>query len=248
MRKPMAIMIALLALGSATGAAALQGSAGGHCDGDNHVITVGGYCMPDLDGEFTGLVLVREAIGVCRPPVTLPEVPLPFEPVAAPGGYFEYTATAVLPAPADAATYRYTPYAVRAAGGLEPLLANCDADLRSYALVACADLPLARGTIAFDPGSVGTGTLLYRVESCAEDCWTEDVGVYLDGTMLADLAGEPAPGLLGAVVDVYGTRTHCTMPGGDYHTITRIERTVGGGCGAVPAQPQSWGGLKAVYR
>lgn len=248
MRKPMAIMIVLLVLGGANSAAALQGTAGGHCDGNNHVITVGGYYMPGFDGEFTGLVLVREAIGVCRPPVTLPDVPLPFEPVATPGEWPEYTATAVLPAPGDAATYRYTPYAVRAEGGLEPLLAYCDADMRSYALVACDDVPLARGTIAFDPSSFGTGTLLYLVESCVDDCWTEDVWVYLDGTMLADLAGEPAQGLLGAVVDVYGTRTYCTMPGGDYHTITRIDRTAGGGCGAVPAEPQSWGGLKAVFR
>ncbi len=248
MRKPMAIMTALAMLGWATGAAALQGLADGHCDGNNHVITVGGYYFPDFDGEFTGLVLVREAIGVCRPPVTLPEMPLPFEPVAMPGGHFEYMATVVLPAPGDAATYRYTPYAVRAEGGVEPLLANCDADMRSYALVACDDVPLARGTIAYDPNSFGSGTLLYLIESCMDDCWTEDMWVYLDGSILADLAGEPAQGLLGAVVDVYGTRTYCTMPGGDYHTITRIERTVGGGCGAVPAEPWSWGGLKAVYR
>ena len=247
MRKLLAIMTGLLVLGWTAGAAALQGVATGHCDGDDHVITVSGYYIPDFDGDFSGLVLVREAIGVCRAPLTLPDVPLPFEPVQTPEGLV-YTATAVLPAPAEAATYRYTPYAVRSEGGLEPLFAYCDADMRSYALVACGDLPLARGTVVYDPTSIGTGTLLYLVELCADECWTEDMWVYLEGTMLADLAGEPAQDLLGTVVDVYGTRTYCTMPGGDYHAITRIERTVGGGCGPVPAEPRTWGGLKADYR
>ncbi|MFO7654839.1 MAG: hypothetical protein R6X25_13640 [Candidatus Krumholzibacteriia bacterium] len=243
MRVLLPVSVICLVLGSATGARALQGTATGFCDAGSHVVTISGTIYPDVEGTFTGLVLVREAIGVCAPSVTLPEEPLPFEPQPGDEGFPVYTATAVLPAPADAAVYRYQPYAIRADGGLEPLDANCGADMRSYALVACGSVPFARGSIAYD-----TGTLTYRVELCPDDCWTEPVGVDLDGPTLESLAGEPAPSLVGVVVDVYGTRTYCRMLGGDLHEITALSRTEDGACGPVPASTVTWGDLKAIYR
>lgn len=247
MRYLIATIIGILILGAAGGAWALQGVATGTCDGTNHVVTIEGFTVPAYDGDFTGLVLVRTPIGVCRAPETVTDPPLPFDPQPGPEG-MTYTATAVVPAPAEAAVYRYVPYAVRPDGSLESLLANCSADLRSYALVACDDVPLARGTVAIDPQSIGTGTLAYVIENCADDCWTENIEAYLDGDTFSALAGEPVQNLLGATVDVYGTRTYCTMAGGDYHTVTRIERTTGGVCGAVPDAPTGWGELKALYR
>ncbi len=247
LRLLMTIVLGGLILLPAGDVMALQGAAGGHCDGDQHVLTIAGFYLPQIDGAFTGLVLVREAIGVCREPVTLPDPPLPFDPQPTSEG-FEYTATAVLPAPAEAAVYRYTPYGVRPDGSLEILHAHCSADDRSYALIACSDVPLARGTVVVDPDYANSGTAAVVFDNCADDCWTERIGAYLDLDTFTALTGHSAWDLYGVTVDVYGTRTWCTMLGGDYHTVTRIELTTGGGCGSVPGAPTSWGRLKAQYR
>ncbi|MFO7610111.1 MAG: hypothetical protein R6X35_13145, partial [Candidatus Krumholzibacteriia bacterium] len=151
MRKTMLIGMGLAAVCWPTGASALQGAASGHCAGTDHVVTVSGWTIEAFDGEFTGLVFVREAIGFCTSAVTVPDEPLPFAPQDTGDDYPVYTATAVLPAPAEAAVYRYTPYAVRPGGGLEPIHAQCSADNRSYALVACDEVPLARGTFMLGP-------------------------------------------------------------------------------------------------
>lgn len=246
MRQRILIGLGLVAACWPAGASALQGAAGGHCEGTDHVVTVSGWYIEPFDGEFTGLVFVREAIGFCTPAVTVPDEPLPFTPQDTGDDYPVYTATAVLPAPAEAAVYRYTPYAVRPGGGLEPIHAQCSADDRSYALVACDEVPLARGTFALGPNY--PTVVDFQVLNCPDDCWTEGIGAFLDETIVAQVSGMPAGDLLGRTVDVHGTRTWCTMPGGDYHTVTRIVPTEGGGCGAVPAGDASWGGLKATYR
>lgn len=246
MRQAIMIGLGLAALCRPTGASALQGMAGGHCDGTDHVVSISGWYIEAFDGDFTGLVFVREAIGFCTPAVTVPEEPLPFVPQDTGEAYLVYTATAVLPAPAEAAVYRYTPYAVRPGGGLEPIHAQCDADDRSYALIACAEVPLARGT--FLPGPNYPTVTEFQVLNCPDDCWSEGIGVFLDETSVAQVSGMSAWDLLGRTVDVYGTRTWCTMPPGVYHTVTRIVLTNGGGCGPVPAEDASWGGLKATYR
>jgi hypothetical protein len=238
------IAMALVVLPAA--ALALQGTAVGHCDGADHVVTVSGFYLDFADPEIVGLVFVRAPIGVCGTPVTLPDPPLPFVLQDLGNGLPEYTATLVSPAPAETAVYRYTPYGVRADGGLEPLWAQCDADNRSYALVGCDEVPLARGILALGPNNP---TLTdFQVENCPDDCWSEGIGAFLDEAAVLALSGQSAWDLLGRTVDVYGTRTYCTMSGGDYHELTRIVPTAGGACGSVPALPATWGGLKATYR
>lgn len=246
MRKTILIGMGLAATCWPTGASALQGVAGGHCAGTDHVVTVTGWYIEAFDGEFTGLVFVREAIGFCTSAVAVPEEPLPFVPQDTGDVYPVYTATAVLPAPAEAAVYRYTPYGVRPGGGLELIHAQCDADDRSYALIACDEVPLARGTFMLGPNFPTVTD--FQVLNCPDDCWTEGIGAFLDETIVAQVSGMSVGDLLLQTVDVYGTRTWCTMPGGDHHTVTRIVPTEGGGCGAVPAEESSWGGLKATYR
>lgn len=245
-RTLIAVVMGLGAAGWVTNASALQGAAGGHCEGTDHVVTVSGWYIEAFDGEFTGLVFVREAIGFCTPAVTVPDQPLPFTPQDTGDDYPVYTATVVLPAPAEAAVYRYTPYAVRPGGGLEPIHAQCSADDRSYALIACDEVPLARGTFVLGPNY--PAVIDFQVLNCPDDCWTEGIGAFLDETIVAQVSEMSARELLLQTVDVYGTRTWCTMAGGDYHTVTRIVPTEAGGCGAVPAEDASWGGLKATYR
>ncbi|MFO7610458.1 MAG: hypothetical protein R6X35_14930 [Candidatus Krumholzibacteriia bacterium] len=247
-RTLIAVFMGLGAAGWATNAAALHGSATGHCDGANHVVTVSGWYDEAQDGGLIGLVFVREAIGFCAAPVTVPGEPLPLVQVAGDGPYPTYTTTATLPAPAEAAVYRYTPYAVRADGGLEPLVSNLAADNRTYALVACGEAPILRGTVIPDWDNLDWCGTCFAIDPCPGDCWSETVMVYLDGPTLESLAGEPAAGLLGAVVDVYGARTYCTMPVCVSHTLSGVVRAEDGACGPVPAEDSSWGGLKATYR
>lgn len=249
MRVPIAALATALVLGAACEAAAVQGTASGHCEGDKHVITVGGWYFPDADGEITGLVLVRTAIGVCRDPKVIPDDPLPFEPV--PGGepgLYEYTATVTVPVPAEAAVYAYTPYAVRPDGSREILHAQCSADDRSFALISCGDLPFVRGTVEYDFSNISWCGLCFRVAPCQDDCWTIDPWLTFDSDTLEGMTGRTWQDLLGSAVDLHGDRTWCVMPGGAYYEVTRIVPTEGGVCGSVPAAASSWGSLKAMYR
>lgn len=247
MRTLVAVFIGFSAAGWAADTAALSGVANGHCDGANHVVTVSGLYDEVADGGLTGLVFVRDAIGFCTPPVTVPAEPLPLLPVA---GEFSltYTATAVLPAPAEAAVFRYMPYAVRSDGSLEPLATPPQVFSPISTLVACVDAPLLRGTVTLDLPNLQWCGICYTIEPCPGDCWTEVLQFYLDGPTLESLTGESASDLLGSVVDVFGTNIFCTMPVCASFTITDIERAEDGGCGSVPVAGKSWGGLKATYR
>jgi hypothetical protein len=228
----------------------LDAAASGECQGTIHSVHVSGYYIEEIggeivDGDISGIVFKCEAIGICEPSFFSP--PLPFDPQPNPqGGFPEYYAEYSIEPPLSGVAYRYTPYGVRPDGTLVSTMHHCDADSRSYALVGCEDTPIARGVFVID-GNSG-GDLLFGIQNCGEDCWTEYIGTYLGPSAVQELSGQPWESLLGRVVDIFGTRTYCAMPGGDYHVITRIELSEGGACGPVPTQIETWSGLKAQYR
>lgn len=240
-------ILALILLLPGTLALAMNGSAHVECVGGDHVLTVGGYYFEGDDPEITGLVFRREAVGVCEPDVVFPETPLPFEPDLDPSGFGYYSATLTVTPPRSDVTYRYVPFGVRTDGTLETMFANCDADNRSYALAGCADAPIQRGQAEFSFNCEG-GDYCVEIVPCAADCWSEYVWDRIPIESLPDLWAGPGEFQWGMVVDLYGERTYCTMPGGPYHTITRIERAPDGACGPVPVEPSSWGSFKARYR
>ena len=240
-------ILVLVILLSGSQAFAMQGSAHVECVGGDHVLTVGGWYFEEFDPEVTGLVFRREAIGVCAPDVIIPETPLPFETELDPYGYGNYSATMTVTPPHSDVAYRYQPFAVLTDGSLQPLFAQCDSDNRSYALAGCSDAPIHRGRVEITPNCM-MGDLCINIVPCEANCWSEYYWDYLSIEAFEELAGEPVGNLLGEVVDLYGTRTYCTMPGGNYHEITRIERAPDGVCGPVPVEPSSWGSFKARYR
>jgi hypothetical protein len=226
---------------------AMNGSAHVECVNGDHVVTVGGWYFEEFDPVITGLVFRRETIGLCEPDVMLPETPLPFETEFDPYGYGNYSASMTVTPTESDVTYRYVPFGVRTDGTLEPMFANCDADYRSYALAGCADAPIQRGRVEITPNCM-MGDLCINIVPCSADCWSEYFFDFMSFEMFEELAGEPVGGLMGQVVDLYGTRTYCTMPGGNYYDITRIERAPDGACGPVPVEPSSWGSFKSRYR
>lgn len=247
--KPRAIiLLCTLALVAAPCAWALDGAATVECLDGRHLVTVYGTFIAAADEEVAGLVFKREAIGVCGAVDYIPEVPLPFAPQPDPAfDYPRYEATLAVTPPLAGVAYRYTPFGVRADGTLVTITHYCGADLRSYALAACEGAPFARGLVEFAGQTLG-GTVLLRITPCAEDCWTEPVGAYLDTDILEALTGAAWTAFFGQVVDVFGGRTYCTMAGGDYHDITGIALAPAGGCGPVPVQNISWDGLKAFFK
>ncbi len=248
MKSMILITLCLLLAGPAL---ALDAAATAECVGSDHIITVTGYYLEEIggevvDGEIVGIVFECEAIGVCEPGFFFPETPLPFDPQPSPDGFPVYTAQCTITPPLAGAAYRYTPYGVRPDGSLVATQHNCDADQRSYALASCPGVPLVRGTLVH-AGASGS-EILFGIQNCEANCWTESVWLNLTGSMVEELSGLPWTALLDQTVDVFGDRTYCTMPGGDYNTLTAITLASDPGCGPVPVQAESWGGLKAMYR
>ncbi len=231
---------------------ALMAAANSECVGGAHVVTVSGVYMEEVggeiyDGEISGLVFECQAIGVCEPSFFFPETPLPFDPQPNPGGgWLAYEAECTIVPPLEGVAYRYIPYGVRPDGTLVTTGHYCSADSRSYALASCHEVPIARGVLTF-AGSNG-GDLTFHIESCEPDCWSEGIWTYLDIPTVEELSGQPWGSLFGQVVDLYGTRTYCTMLGGDYHELSGIALSPGGNCGPVPTESESWDSLKAKYR
>lgn len=248
MRHTPIFLFLVLALLVAPNCWALNAAAHAECVGESHLVTVFGYYLEELggevyDGEISGLVFQCEAIGVCEPAFFYPETPLPFDPQPGSEGWLEYQAEFTITPPLSGVAYRYTPFGVRPDGSLVPTQGNCDADNRSYALASCPGVPIARGALVLD-NNYGE----YRIDLCSESCWTEGIWAYLDMALVEELSGQPLGNLLGRVVDVFGTRTYCTMPGGDYHALTGIALAPDGNCGPVPVEMKSWDSLKAMYR
>jgi len=233
-------------------AQALDASAHGECVGGTHEVTVSGHYVEELggeiyDGEISGLVFECQAIGVCEPSFFFPETPLPFEPYPDPnGGFPRYSAEFSIVPPISGVTYRYKPYGVRPDGTLVPTSHHCGSDHRSYALVGCGDIPIARGVI-FDYASYGLPPGLdFRI--CDTNCWSENIWLEWEESMIEELSGLPLEVVLDEVIDIYGTRTYCGMLGAPYYDISRIEITTGGDCGSVPVKRENWDSLKAMYR
>ncbi|MBK7771130.1 MAG: hypothetical protein IPI48_11605 [bacterium] len=252
MRINIARMVALvltssggLRWGRRSRASQLAAAAEVECLDGAHVVTVAGSYFAPVAGEYDHLVLRREAIGICEPAVYLEDTPLPFEPVDE-GGYSRFSSTVAVIPPRDDVVYRYVPFAVRPDGSRQHLTHNCDADIRSYALTNCGTAPFLRGRVDFT--IVGGPQFFFWIVPCEADCWTEFMSGQLGESELTALAGESAFGLIGQVVDVYGRRTYCGMPGDPGFIITGVERTVDGACGPVPVEAVGWGHVKAMYR
>lgn len=240
------VLLVAAALGAGEGRASqLAGAAGVSCLDGTHVVTVAGSYYEPIVGEYDHLVLRREAVGICEPDAYLDDTPLPFEPVDQ-GGYSVFSATITVMPPRADVVYRYVPFAVRPDGSRQIISAYCDADFRGYALTDCGTAPFLRGHVQ---GILVIGSPYYfRIVPCEDDCWTEYLYWEFSESELTALAGESAFGLVGRVVDVYGRRTYCGMPGDPGHIITRLERTVDGACGPVPVEAVGWGHVKAMYR
>jgi hypothetical protein len=252
MRRFSILPVLLVTLFWSTGARALDAAATVECVGGDHLVSVSGFYIEEIggeiyDGEISGIVFECQAIGVCEPAFFYPETPLPFDPQPHPDGWPVYEAQVTITPPLEGVAYRYIPHGVRPDGTLVATQHHCGADGRSYALASCPDVPITRGTLMID-GDDG-GELLFRIDSCSANCWTENVWAYLTSSLLEELAGPSWASLIGQSVDVFGTRTYCSMLGGDYHLITSISPALGDeDCGPVPSQGRSWGGLKAMSR
>ncbi len=214
------------------------------CQDGAHVVTVYGQYYSGYEGEYESLVLKRQAIGICEADELLLDDAMPFEPEPDIGSGSEYSSTVVLTPPNAHVVYRYTPYGMRPDGSLVTIRHYCDNDFRGYGLSVCEEAPIQRGQVW---EGISGGSPVFFVSTCEADCWTEFGERELSLEEFEQLSGEPASGLVGQVVDVYGDRTYCAMPGGDSQSITRIERAPDGVCGPVPAQRFSWGSVKAMY-
>ena len=238
-------LLAFLLASTGGRASEISGAAGVVCVDGAHVVTVAGSYYYGIAGEYDHIVLERQAIGVCEPNVFLEDTPLLFEPVDQ-VGYASYTATVTVVPPRGDVVYRYLPRIVRPDGSRVSLIHFCDADSRSYALTDCDTAPFLRGRVEMEWD--GWSAYVFRITACDGDCWTEPHFETLSQETLTALAGEPAFGLVGRVVDLFGPRTYCGMLGDPGHTLTRVARTVGDACGPVPAESVGWGAVKAMYR
>lgn len=227
-------------------ASQLGGAARMTCEDGSHIVTVSGTYFNGVEGEYTGIVLERQAVGVCVPDELLMDDAVPFNPEPDTGSGAGFSCTFELTAPGLDIVYRYVPYGIKSDGGLQVIWHYCGADMRGYALTSCVDAPFDRGTVEF-MGFNGD-TLMFRIVSCDADCWSQGVIGELTMEELESYCGEPAMNLVGEVLDVFGGRTYCAMLGGPYEDISRIERAPSGVCGPVPVQQVNWGGVKALYR
>lgn len=246
MRTLFACIVCLGAAVVNASASQLSGTAHVACEGASHTVTVAGTYYSGIAGEYTSIVLERQAVGICVSPEMLMDYAQPFAPQPSNDYAADYTCTFEIPAPALPIVYRYVPYGVKADNSLVAIWSYCDTDWRGYAQLECVDAPFSRGTVF--PGYDWTEGMSFRIVGCEDDCWATDLNFDIPEADLAQYAGEPASGLLGQVVDVYGRRTHCGMIGAPTYDITRIERAPLESCGPVPAQEVNWGSVKALYR
>lgn len=251
MRYVSALFCLILALSNASTAMALDAAAHAVCVDDAHVVSVSGSYREEAygeiyDGEISGLVFKCEAIGVCEPSFFYPDTPLAFDPQPGAGGWSYYAAEFSISPPLPGVAYRYTPFGVRPDGTLVPTEHHCDNDSRSYALIGCEGVPVARGVLEIN--STYGDEVYFQIDNCAANCWTENIWSLLDIQDVEDLSGQPWGNLVGQVVDVSAARTYCTMPPGSSHVFTGIALGPNGDCGPVPVESESWGSLKGMYR
>jgi hypothetical protein len=244
MQKHVIAILSTLLLGVPTIASCMSGRAYVVCENGQHAVSVTGWYSDGYDVLYEAVVFKREAIGVCEPSEFLPVDPLPLTLQPYSGSTFTFETSATFDVPSPGVAYRYTPYGVLPDGSFESMYYVCDNDPRNYAIANCNNAPIARGRLEFTFEC--SGGFCIRILPCGEDCWTEPVMVHF--TVPGALVEFSLAELLGQVVDVYGVRSGCAMPGGDWYAITRMELAPSGLCGPVPVQEMNWGGLKATYR
>jgi hypothetical protein len=238
-----AVTVPLLLLVLPTASHAANARAYATCDGGQHLVSVsGGYDDTGSDTLYEAVVFKREAIGLCQPPEFLPAEPIPLVLEQFDGTYYTFEASARFDIPSPGVAYRYTPYGLLSDGSMEPMFYLCDTDGRNYAIANCDYAPIARGRLEL--ASLCFLGECVEVISCSQNCWTEHIVANL--ISLPDAKPYPLP--FGEVVDVYGDRTSCAMPGGEYYSLTRIELAPRGECGPVPVQATNWGRMKATFR
>jgi hypothetical protein len=242
----MTILLVTLFLGVPGIALSMTARAFVVCENGQHVVSVEGWysAYNGYDVPYDGIVLKREAIGVCKPTEFIPADPLPIILQPYSGTTFTVEASATFDVPTPGVAYRYTPYGVLPDGSFESMYYNCDADGRNYAIANCDNAPIARGILEFT-WDCFSGFCLWVIP-CSEGCWTDPV--LFDLTFFDGETEAPLPELLGQVVDLFGDRTNCNMTGGTPYTISRIDRAPRGRCGPVPVRGTNWGSLKATYR
>lgn len=251
MRNLKFLQILFLIVFAVPNAWALDARTGVECTGGTHLITVGGRTYEEQeggmpDGEISGLIFECEAIGVCEPSFFFPEIPLPFESEIGLFGWYYYHAECSFDPPTEGVAYRYTPYGVRSDGSLVPTASHQPIDSRSYALANCEDVPIARGILR--PQGYPGENITFLIDTCEPNCWSEDIWAYLNTAMVEELAGLSVTDLVFQVVDVFGSRSLCTMPPCDSHIIARIALAPDGSCGPVPVDKECWGSIKAMFR
>jgi hypothetical protein len=245
MQTRIVIVLVTLFLGVPSIALSITARAFVVCENGKHAVSVEGWYSDDgRDALYDGVVLKREAIGVCEPAEFIPSDPMPLTLLPYSGSTFTVEASATFDAPKAGVAYRYTPYGVLPDGSFESIYYGCDADGRNFAIANCDAAPIARGRLEFTTNCFSG--ICVQIVPCAEDCWVGPVQVDLtsfDGTTDVLLSE-----LLGDVVDLFGDRTNCNMAGGYPYSISRIDRAPLGVCGPVPVREMNWGSLKATYR
>lgn len=245
MKRFLAVFVFAALGGWASQAAALTGSAGGQCDGGQHVVTAGGFYDATADGDIVGVVFLRQAVGACLPDEEVPAAPVSleiFDSTVYPGQ--EWQATASVPAPPLDIVYRYVAQAVHTDGTREAVRFSGNG-YPPVTLVSCGDAPFLRGPIIEDPLYSTDLNPLYTFAPLPQDCWTEELfNVDYTAEQLESMLGGTMAQLLGQNVNAYGEIAgHDLVPAAS-HWITKVELVDP----TVPAESSSWGGLKADYR
>ncbi len=236
--------VAIVGFGAMAQDSQLSGGAYVSCSGSEQVVTVSGSYFFGQPGEYTGIVLERQAVGVCEPSQLLLDQVLPFEPVQVSDDIENYEVYWSLVPPTENLVYRYIPFAVASTGDLVPIVRNCGATV-GYGLSDCVSAPVARGTFEF-VGLV-SGTMRFSFTNCETGCWAETDLYEFTESDLVDLYGDWAIGFSNATFDLYGEREYCPM-GYSPWTFSQIVDAPAGSCGPVASQTQSWGSLKAQFR
>lgn len=238
LRPVFAAGMALLAFNAADALSQVVTTA--ECVGDTARIRVDivGWDLPE---QYTGFVLVREALGLCdsRLVLTTPAIPIDHTPPPE-GSAAEHIFMERIPVPER--WFRYGVMLADAGGALTPAW-NCGTNAGPFAYVAQGEALLTRGFLVwFPPHDI-------RFSTCAQDCWLwcDQIDLsQVEPTAYQPYVSPISPGPV--PVDVYGYPEQSGMLWQYCMYATRIVPAPSGVCGPLPAAHSSWGRLKASYR
>ena len=228
MRGVLGILFAVLLLPAAAMGSAFVGS---DCDGTT--ITIDLDIFNDLGESYTGMDVFIEysMVGQCGPaaPLALPAILMPTHFT---GNYETFTVAA----PANDQFYAFQVYVMLGDGTRENLTPGIHE-------AGCGQAVAARGFLVTETWGV-------TITPCPDNCWT---GVVPEGGML-DVSAVAPDSYQGYVdtntaVDLYGIPgAMYPMPIDHHLRVTEVLPTVGGVCGPVSTDEESWGRLKARFR